>query len=207
MEPRSILGLVLLVVQAVQVLPIIVHAVRSRSADGVSVPGEAAWAVGGLGWALFGYWTSSLTLIASGFLAALSSGGLTVLLWNRPGAERTNAARLGLLTAVALAIPSVLVGVTGLSIALSVFGVVQFLPQLRQSVRAWSARLATPGVSVLGASVRSVYTAGWAVWGGAYGLWGLPPSRIDWPIVAWGVAGAITFALQALVARRARAAA
>lgn len=204
MEARSVLGIVLVAVQAVQVAPLVAHAIRTRSAAGVSVPGEAAWAVGGLGWALFGYWTGSPILVVSGCLAAVASGTLTALLWRAPEAARGAAAGLAALTAVALAIPSLAVGVAGLSVALSVFGVVQFLPQLRQSLTAWRSRASTPGVSVTGAVVRSVYTAGWALWGGAYMLWGLPPSGVDWPIVAWGVAGAVTFAVQALAARRAR---
>lgn len=199
---RAGLGFALLAVQAGLLLPLVVHAIRSRSADGVNLGGEAIWAVAGLGWTLYAIWTHDPVVIASGLLAAAGSAILTSLLWpyTTPG-QRRQAVWLSILTVFGLG-ASTLAGTVGLSVGLSVFGVVQFVPQTITSVRALLSGRPVSGVSRTGAALRTVYTGGWAAYAGAWFWWGITAREISWPLVAWGLMGVLAFGTQALSAAR-----
>lgn len=201
-DPRAVSGVVLLVVQIVLAVPLIVRVFRARSGLGISLTGEAIWMVAGVGWAIYGAVSGSAALIASGSIAAVTSSLMVVALWSLVPGQRRLALIVSAMTLLGFVAGVLLAGWPGLSVALSVFGVVQFIPQLRQSARALRQRTVTRGVSVVGASLRAAYAAGWAVYGGAWWLWGLTVDHIDWPLAVWGLAGAVTFALQALVAAR-----
>jgi hypothetical protein len=197
---REWFGIALVAVQAALLMPLVVHAVRVRSGVGMSLSGEAIWAVAGVGWLVYAMWAQAPAVIVSGALAAVGSGLLTVLLWRAKARERRPALLLGAITLIGLASPAILYGEAGLSVALSVFGIVQFVPQFLESALHLRNGTATPGVSLTGAALRSLYTLGWAVYAGGWALWGLAGSRIDWPLVAWGLAGLIAFGAQALAA-------
>lgn len=201
-EPRALFGLVLIGVQASLAIPIIVTLLGSRRRWGISLPGELIWVAAGAGWALYGAMTGSVTLIISGSIAALTSGTISILVWSAVPSQRCTALLLGTGTAIILGASALFAAEHGLSISLAAVGVLQFGPQFAESLRAARSGASTPGVSVLGASLRSLYTFGWALYGGAWFLWGASMLRIEWALVAWGLAGTITFALQALVASR-----
>lgn len=201
---RDVLGVSLLIVQTVLVVPLVLKVIRARSADGMSLASEAIWVVAGIGWALYGHGTGSVTLIASGTIAAVGSGALTALMWRyKTSTEKRAAVVLVVITATGLFTPHVVAGVGGLSLALAAFGVVQFVPQIVDTLRGLRGTGQGLGVSVLGTSLRALYTFGWAFYAGAWVLWGIPVSQIDWPLVAWGLAGAVAFGLQAATAHRA----
>lgn len=200
---RDILGISLLIVQTALVIPLVLKVVRARSADGMSLASEAIWVVAGIGWALYGHGTESVTLIASGTIAAVGSGTLVALMWRyKTQTEKRSALGLLAATAVGLFAPHLASGVAGLSLALAAFGVVQFVPQFVDTLRGMRQGSDMSGVSVLGTSLRALYTFGWAFYAGAWFLWGIPVSQIDWPLVAWGLAGAAAFGLQACAAGR-----
>jgi hypothetical protein len=203
-DPRAVLGFTLLVIQASLALPLVVRVIRARNGVGISLAGESIWMVAGVGWAVYGGMSGSVALVGSGSIAAITSGLLSALLWPLLPEQRGPALGASAATALGLSAGALIGGWPGLSVALSVFGVMQFIPQLRHSVDAVRLRTTTPGVSVWGSSLRAGYAAGWAVYGGAWWLWGLAIEHIDWPLLIWGAAGAITFGLQGWVAGRSR---
>lgn len=203
-EPRALFGLVLIGVQVMLAVPIIAALLGSKERRGISLPGELIWAAAGIGWAVYGAMTGSITLVVSGSIAAVTSGTISMLVWPAAPAQRPRALALGGATATLLAASTLLAGDHGLSASLAAIGVLQFGPQFAESWHALRSRALVAGVSVLGACLRSLYTFSWALYGGAWFLWGPGMSRIDWPLVGWGLAGAGTFALQALVAARSR---
>ena len=75
------------------------------------------------------------------------------------------------------------------------FGLLQFLPQLRVSLGSIVRRDAV-GVPLMGTGLRSLYTLSWAVYAGAWGLWGLTVADVDWPLAVWGLCGFVSFGLQ-----------
>lgn len=170
----------------------------------MALSSEAIWVVAGVGWALYGHGTGSPTLIASGSIAALGSGLLVALMWRyKTRTDQRAALALVAATVVGIFAPHLLGGVVGLSIALAVFGVVQFIPQIVDTAATIRAGTPMHGVSVVGTAMRAGYTFGWAFYAGAWVLWGITASQIDWPLVAWGLTGAFAFGLQALAAHRA----
>lgn len=197
---RDMLGICLLVAQLGMLLPLIGHAIRSRSAQGVALAGEAIWSVAGIGWMVHAAAAGDMAVVVSGALAAAGSGCLTVLLW--PHATRTQqrtATILAFTTALALT-AAASVGSTGLAVGLSVFGVVQFWPQILTSLHALVRRKPCAGVTPVGAGLRAVYAAGWALYAGAWFWWGMSVSEIGWPLVTWGLMGMVAFGTQALAA-------
>lgn len=203
-ELRALLGILLIVVQASVAIPIIAALLASRDRRGISLSGELIWVAAGAGWALYGGMTASATLIISGSIAAVTSGAISMLVWSAVPSRRNTALLLGAGTAFVLGASALFGADRGLSASLALVGMLQFGPQFLESLRASRSRRATLGVSILGASLRSLYTFGWALYGGAWFLWGTSTLRIDWPLVAWGLAGTVTFAVQALVATRFR---
>ena len=196
MDARSMLGIVLLCVQAIIVIPLVIELRKTRSAEGISIMSEVAWIVAGMGWSLYGFMSGSSTLIVSGFLATLGSAIVYGLV--RRGIENDVLHRtevLGLVFMAVMVLSAVLFGVVGLGVFLSVFGVVQFLPQVRTSVRSIRIRDGV-GVPLVGTGLRAVYTLTWAVYAAAWGLWGIAFADVDWPLAAWGACGFVAFGLQ-----------
>lgn len=202
---REALGIVLLIVQFALVAPLVLRLLRTRDGAGISMGSEAIWSFAGMGWFLYGLGISSPTLMASGAMASLGSITMTSLLWSgKTAAERKSALLLAGLTLTTLGSSMLIAGNAGLSLSLSVIGAVQFLPQMAETWRTWRARVPTPGVSLAGTGLRVVYTGGWAIWAGAWFWWGIGFEHIDWPLVAWGLAGVIAFGMQILVAATGR---
>lgn len=94
----------------------------------------------------------------------------------------------GVVLAACMAVSTVVCGAGGLSVFLSVFGLVQFVPQIVTSVRAIAHRTGA-GIPMVSTGLRALYTATWAVYAGAWGLWGIAFSDVDWPLAVWGAAG------------------
>ena len=86
---------------------------------------------------------------------------------------------------------------------LSVFGLVQFVPQMVTSVRAIAHRTGA-GIPLVSTGLRAVYTATWAVYAAAWGLWGIAFNEVDWPLAVWGAAGFVAFGLQFVAGLRAQ---
>lgn len=191
---QMIVGLVLCTVQAILLVPLLRHAARYRAVDGVSVSGEAAWTVAGLGWVAYGLTWPAPILVVSGLLAAAGSGTYVLLLRRHCSRFDASAAvAVGAVTAAGLVAGWVVGGVLGLAVALGLFGIVQFIPQAVVVVRGWGRP--QEGVNAAAAGLRAVYTGAWALYAGAWALLGL--ARADWPLIAWGVSGAVVFAAQA----------
>lgn len=201
-QARVVFALVLVGVQALLVVPILVRLSRAHSARGISLVGELIWVVAGIGWAVYGEATGSLALVVSGSLAAATSGIISAISWRLLPTQHRMALLLSVVTAAAFIVGFAIAGEAGLTVTLSAFGVVQFLPQLRHSLQLANSAVPTEGVSVAGAVLRVVYSLGWAVYAGAWFLWGMSIEQIEWPLLAWGLAGAIAFAVQATVAIR-----
>ena len=192
---RELFGLSLIAVQLLLAGPIILKLLRSRERKGFSLAGEIIWVAAGAGWALYGLLFDSTVLIISGSIAALTSGAISILIWNY--SPKKMAIICGLGTVAVLGLGTFWGGKEGLSMSLAFVGAVQFLPQLVKSLRMLKNGERAGGVSVLGSGMRSLYTLSWAVYGGAWFLWGAEMTRIDWPLVGWGLAGAVAFFAQA----------
>lgn len=202
---RALLGVLLLGVQASFVIPMVLQVPRARSANGVSLTGEALWTVAGVGWAVYAYATGDLAIVASGTLAALGSGALSVLAGRHASrASRRRAVGAAAGSAVGGVTAGVLGGVVGLAWALSVFGVVQFLPHLATAAALWLRREPAEGLSVPGTALRAVYAAGWSLYAAGWAVWGITGGAIQWPLLAWGLVGALAFSAQGAVAVRTR---
>lgn len=196
MEIRAYIGLGLLVVQACIALALVVSLRRTREPAGISLLSETAWVVAGLGWLAYGVATSSVVLVASGTLAALSSAAVLVCLRDSIDAKRRRELAAAGTICAALAIAATAIWHTpGLGVFLAVFGLVQFLPQLHVSVRHILSRTGA-SVPLAGAALRTIYTATWALYAGAWWLWDIQPHEMDWPLAVWGITGAVTFGLQ-----------
>lgn len=196
MDARSVLGIVLLCVQAIIIIPLAAELHKTRSAEGISVISEIAWIVAGMGWSLYGFMSGSDTLVVSGFLATLGSAVVYGFVRSDlHSSVRYRSAVFGLVFVTVMVLSAVLFGVVGLSVFLSVFGVVQFLPQVRTSVRSIRVRDGV-GVPLVGIGLRAVYTLTWAVYAAAWGLWGIAFADVDWPLAVWGACGFVAFGLQ-----------
>lgn len=203
MDARAITGIALLVVQAVILLPLVIELRRTRSAEGISITSEMAWVIAGVGWSVYGGLTGSTILVISGALA--TAGSFTVLLLTGKDVDTAvwgKVTALGAVFAAAMALSAVLYGAVGLAVFLSVFGLVQFVPQIIISVKALHTRTGH-GVPLVGTALRAVYTATWAVYAGAWWLWGMSFAEIDWPLAVWGATGFVAFLLQCVAGLRA----
>lgn len=203
MDAREITGIALLVVQALIILPLIIELRRTRSAEGISITSEMAWVIAGVGWSIYGALTDSTILIISGALA--TAGSLSVLLLT--GRDVTTdvwrkVTVLGAIFAAVMALSTVLFSAVGLAVFLSIFGLVQFVPQIATSLRSLRTRTGF-GVPLVGTGLRAVYTATWAVYAGAWWLWGISFADIDWPLAVWGATGFVAFGLQCVAGLRA----
>lgn len=199
---QQVFGAVMVIVQTALLIPLLLHAWRRKSIAGVSVTTEALWSAAGVGWLVYGLGTGSLVLVASGALAFLGSFILLALV--RTDISRSDMRAIiaaGALMSASMVISWFLSGASGLGVVLAVFGAVQFLPQLKLTLGSW--RESAPGVSPHAAGLRALYTGGWAAYAGGWALLGLT-DRVDWPLVAWGLAGVVAFSLQAISALFAR---
>lgn len=55
---------------------------------------------------------------------------------------------------------------------------------------------------LLGTFLRSIYTLTWAVYAGAWFMWGMRMQDVNYPLMIWGLSGFVAFGLQWLVAWR-----
>lgn len=195
---RELFGIAMLGVQMAINIPVILRLLRARSGEGMSLSGEAVWVAGGVGWIIYGVMTDSWTLVVSGSLAVIGCAVTSALVVKYSRPPMKIAASLCGVTLVAIIGGALVAGVPGLSWSMAVFGVVQFLPQLWETLKSLLRRESAGGVSVLGTTFRAVYTGGWAVYAGAWWLWGIPASQVDWPLMIWGAAGVVVFGLQAV---------
>lgn len=197
MDARVITGTALVIVQAIILIPLVIELRRTRSAKGVSLTSEVAWIIAGVGWSLYGALTHNLTLVISGALA--TAGSMIVCVLVRRDVDRAEWERLRAPAALfsAAMVACVIIGVGWLSAFLSIFGMVQFVPQILASIQGIRTRSAH-GVPIAGTALRAVYTGTWAMYAGAWGLWGIAFSEVDWPLAVWGVAGFIAFVLQCI---------
>jgi len=201
---RTLFGFALLAVQLGLAIPIAIQLLRSRDRQGFSLTGEMIWIAIGAGWVVYGALTGSILFTLSGLLAGLTSLLVTVLIWRSHGKTQLRATLAAVAVAILIAAGLVIAGVPGTSFMLSALGVVQFVPQIVESMRQLRAGRPIPGVSAGGATARGCYTLGWAIYGLGYLVWGADAGGLNWPLITWGFAGTLAFGLLALAARRTR---
>lgn len=207
LEIREAFGIALLLVQAGLAAPLIWRLVRSSDRRGYSLVGEAIWVAIGLGWLFYGIATSSVTIMISGMLAALTSAAISVLVVSCERSHLRSALLLSGATALFIAIGSVAAGIAGFSFTLAVAGALQFIPQLFDSVRKLRTNTGAAGVSPVAMVARALYTLGWSCYGAGSYLWGPGAGQVDWPLLIWGIVGFVAFGLLALAGVRSRSAA
>lgn len=195
---RELFGLLLLCIQVGINIPVIVKLIKAKTGIGISISGEMIWIAGGIGWILYGSFIDSITLIISGTIATIACSTISILLWKYSRPRMLLPSLLSGLTLLSIFVSAAIAGVVGLSIMLAVFGIVQFLPQLSLTISNIRTRTIPSGVSIAGSGLRAIYTGGWAVYAGAWVFWDISIEKIDWPLLVWGVAGVVTFGLQAL---------
>lgn len=191
----SILGYSLIALQLLFLIPLYIHVIRTKTGVGQSLSSEGIWVIAGAGWAVYGSLTGSTTLIISGSIAAVGSGIFMKLLWSLIPEQRRNAIRLMVITFISVG-ASLIWGANGLAVSLSIFGVVQFLPQIKTSVALLKSGGDASGVSPMGSFIRILYTAGWAFYAGAWWVWGTKFSEVNFPLAFWSLAGVVAFSLQ-----------
>lgn len=193
---QTLFGFALTAVQAFLLWPLLRHSFRTRDIAGISPVGEAIWVTGGLGWLAYGVMSGAPALVLSGSLAF--AGSLAILVLTRPSipaSPRKWAWVWATITAAGLVVPTLVFGLPGLSISLAVFGTVQFLPQIGESLSGIYSRSSAAGVNPVASALRGTYAFGWAVYASAWAMAGA--ATYDPPLVAWGLAGAAAFTLQA----------
>ncbi len=195
---REALAACLLCVQVAMVWPLLRAAFTAPDKTGVSLLGELAWVAAGAGWAAHGLLLDQPPVAVSGLVAMMGSGAMAAVVWQ--GAANRLAGCAAAAVAGVFIASGVLGGSAGLGTALAAFGVVQFLPHLWTAVALRRSGRPVHGVSVVGTALRAGYAAGWAWYGLGPVAWGAEAGSVSWPLVAWGVAGAVTFAVQAAAA-------
>ena len=85
----------------------------------------------------------------------------------------------------------------GLATFLSLFGVIQFVPQMVTSMKSIAKQDAV-GVPIISTLLRAVYTLTWAIYAAAWFWWGIGFQEIDFPLAVWGMTGFTAFSLQAM---------
>jgi hypothetical protein len=201
MNAHVILGLCLLAMQVILAVVLLCEIYRTRSAGGVAVLGELAWVIAGAGWVWYGLLSSHAVVAVSGVVAAVSSAVVCLLVRGDVSSRLWRQYNLVVCVfALSMIVIGVIFGVTGLSVFLAVFGVVQFMPQLSLSAAQLLRGTCVAGVPVRGAVFRSVYTGLWAVYAVMRNVFA--GGAIDWPLAVWGVVGCAAFMMQAIVGMR-----
>ena len=196
MEPRHILGIILLLIQASIIVPLILELRTTRSSSGISILSETAWIIAGAGWSLYGYLTGSSTLIISGALATVGSALVYYLVYtdvDNPTKQRSLI--LSVVFTIIMLLSTMIFHAAGLAIFLSIFGLVQFIPQMITSLKSIKHKDGY-GVPLIGTGLRSLYTLTWAIYAGAWFIWGMSFNEIDYPLAVWGATGFVAFSLQ-----------
>lgn len=201
---RDLFGVLVLLIQISINIPVIVRLLRVKSGKGISLAGEVVWISGGVGWVIYGVATNSVTLMISGSLAVIGCAATSSLIFKYSRPPVTFALIMGVITMASILVGYLFFGVVGLSIAMAVFGVLQFFPQLFETIGLMVRREDVSGVSIPGSAFRATYTGCWALYAGAWFLWGIKSSEIDYPLLAWGLAGVVVFGLQAIHASAVR---
>lgn len=196
MEPRHILGIILLLIQASIIVPLILELRTTRSSSGISILSETAWIIAGAGWSLYGYLTGSSTLIISGALATVGSALVYYLVYtdvDNPTKQRSLI--LSIVFTIIMLLSTMIFHAAGLAIFLSIFGLIQFIPQMITSLKSIKHEDGH-GIPLIGTGLRSLYTLSWAIYAGAWFIWGMSLNEIDYPLAVWGATGFVAFSLQ-----------
>ena len=196
MDIRAVLGIALLIVQASIIIPLVIELKKTRSSSGVSIISETAWIIAGLGWSLYGYLTGSTTLIISGALATIGSAIVYSLVYKDVDAiTKKRSLIVSIIFTIIMLLSTMIFHSAGLAVFLSLFGLVQFLPQIATSITSIKKKSGY-GVPLIGTGLRALYTLTWAIYAGAWFLWGMSFGEIDYPLAVWGATGFIAFLLQ-----------
>ena len=204
----NILGCVLLIIQSVLAITLIRDlraTARNNNGriEGVAVLSELLWIVAGLGWFWYGLWSTSYIVALSGVVGVFSCAAVCICVgasvsvrgWSRSYAI----ACVFLLSMFGV---TTIWSLTGLSVFLSVFGLVQFISQISYSVAQLYRGTVVQGVAMASAFFRSGYTALWVAY--AVICVTVYDKALDWPLVVWGVTGTVAFFLQGCVGLSAR---
>lgn len=196
MDIRAVLGIILLIVQASIIIPLVIELKKTRSSSGVSIISETAWIIAGIGWSLYGYLTGSTTLIISGALATIGSAIVYSLVYKDVDSiTKKRSLIVSIVFTLIMLLSTMIFHSAGLAVFLSLFGLVQFLPQIATSITSIKEKNGY-GVPLIGTGLRALYTLTWAIYAGAWFLWGMGFGEIDYPLAVWGATGCIAFLLQ-----------
>lgn len=196
MEPRYILGIILLCIQMIIIIPLAIELRNTRSSDGISVISETAWIIAGAGWSLYGYLTGSITLIISGALATTGSLVVYALIFNDLKIkEKKKSLIFAIIFTIMMLLSTLIFKDLGLGIFLALFGIIQFIPQIITSIKSIINKDGQ-GVPLVGTALRSLYTLTWFIYAGAWFVWGISFKDIDIPLAVWGACGFLAFGLQ-----------
>ena len=158
MEPRYILGIILLCIQMIIIIPLAIELRNTRSSDGISVISETAWIIAGAGWSLYGYLTGSITLIISGALATTGSLVVYALIFNDLKIkEKKKSLIFAIIFIIMMLLSTLIFKDLGLGIFLALFGIIQFIPQIITSIKSIINKDGQ-GVPLVGTALRSLYT-------------------------------------------------
>lgn len=136
MEPRDILGIILLLIQASIIIPLIIELRTTRSSSGISILSETAWIIAGTGWSLYGYLTGSTTLIVSGALATLGSALVYYFVYEDIDTmTKQRSVIVSVVFTIIMLLSTMIFHAAGLAIFLSIFGLIQFIPQMITSLK------------------------------------------------------------------------
>ncbi len=198
MDTQQILGIILLIIQFSIIIPLIIELKKTRSSKGISSISEVSWIIAGLGWSIYGFLIDSTTLIISGSLATTGSLIVMVLIIkDLDNNIKRKSFLFGMFFLVFMVITIVLFNSSGLSIFLSAFGIIQFVPQIIVSFKSIF-RKDAHGVPIISTSLRALYTFTWAFYAAAWFVWGISFQEINWPLAVWGLTGFIAFSIQSI---------
>jgi len=191
------LGLVLLVLQFVNAIPLLsrIHATRREPNSGVSILTEAVWGGASTGWLLYSIIVGNAMLAISSILGMSVSLLLVLMFVTRDFKKILVPLGAYLVTVTSLFVVQWMFGVIWLGVALAVFGVVQFAPQLILSVKLLISGTYAHTASSMSALIRFIYCLGWAVYATLPHFY---DSLVDYPLLVWGVFGAVTYGAQFL---------
>lgn len=196
MEPRDILGIILLLIQASIIVPLILELRTTRSSSGISILSETAWIIAGAGWSIYGYLTGSTTLIVSGALATVGSALVYYFVYEDIYTmTKQRSVIVSVVFTIIMLLSTMIFHAAGLAIFLSIFGLIQFIPQMITSLKSIKHEDGH-GIPLIGTGLRSLYTLTWAIYAGAWFIWEMSFNEIDYPLAVWGTTGFVAFSLQ-----------
>lgn len=193
---RETTAVLLLIIQTISAIILAKGVIKAKSGNGISLMNELVGVSGAILWVIYGIAKGSEAVAISGAIGAITYGLVAAFTWKyKKNSERGKGFLLSMMILGGMSL-TLVYGIHAMSIALSIFCILQFLPQGIETYKNIKYRESVEGVSVLGCSFRVAFFVSWLFYSGAWFMWGFPVSDIDWPVVAWGISGTIIFGSQ-----------